>query len=244
MDAKQTLTIALKALIEIKEALSKSIFIDLLMGKENNKITECQYDETDAFGSGEEHDEEFWNNLIDGAISAGYIKTKTIKSQNLAITAAGKKYLKQPVPFELKEEEEFNGDIKEDGLDDLLSAAINEKGKSPQKEASSKRSRQQIKIIQAIDRKIALDDFAENEGIELDVILTELEDLVQMKMRIDISYFTNEVLGENYVEELIDFFTKTGNDSIENALKEYGDVYSPEEIRLARIIFRSNNINK
>ena len=86
----------------------------------------------------------------------------------------------------------------------------------------------------------ALDDFAENEGIDLNVVLDELEELVQMRMHIDITYFTNEVLGENCVNELVEYFSENDNDSIEDALEEYGDVYNAEEIRLARIVYRSN----
>lgn len=243
MDAKQTLIIALKALVEIKLALPKNIFVDLLMGKENKNIQENGLDETDAFGSGEGRDEEFWHTLLDAAVTAGYMKYKTVKAQNIGITPAGKKYVKNPEPFEIKEEEEdFNGDIKDDGIDDIVNSALKEKNQTTSKNLSSTRTRQQIKIIQAIDRKIALDDFAENEGIDLNEILDELEELVQMKMRIDITYFTNEVLGESNVNELADFFSENGNDSIESALAEYGDVYNAEEIRLARIVYRSNKI--
>ena len=55
-----------------------------------------------------------------------------------------------------------------------------------------------------------------------------------MRMHIDITYFTNEVLGENCVNELVEYFSENDNDSIEDALEEYGDVYNAEEIRPAR----------
>ena len=119
---------------------------------------------------------------------------------------------------------------------------MKEKSQSAQKSSSSPRTRQQIKIIQAIDRKIALDDFAENEGIDLNDILDELEELIQMKMHIDITYFINEVLGESCVDELVEYFSESESDSIDDAMAEYGDVYNAEEIRLARIVYRSNKI--
>ena len=40
MDAKQTLIIALNALVEVKDALPKNTFVDLLMGKGNKEIEE------------------------------------------------------------------------------------------------------------------------------------------------------------------------------------------------------------
>lgn len=242
MDAQQTLIIVLEALIEIKDALPKSSFVNLLMGKEDKILQEKGYDETDAFGSGEGQEEDFWYNLLEAAQEAGFIKTKSTKLQSVAITPAGKKFLKKPVPFEIKDEEEFNGEIKEEGIDDIVSSALNNKNNVTQRTLSSPRTRQQIKIIQAIDRKIALDDFAENEGITINEVLDELEGLVQMKMRIDITYFTDEILGESSVNELIDFFDENKNDSIEDAMAEYGDVYSSEEIRLARIVYRCSKL--
>lgn len=242
MDAKQTLIIALNALVEVKDALPKNTFVDLLMGKGNKEIEENGWDEAEAFGAGEGRDEDFWHNLLEKAIEARYIKIKAVKSQSISITPAGKKYLKKPEPFEIKEEEEFSEDIKEDGIDDIVNSALKEKSQSAQKSSSSPRTRQQIKIIQAIDRKIALDDFAENEGIDLNDILDELEELIQMKMHIDITYFTNEVLGESCVDELVEYFSESESDSIDDAMAEYGDVYNAEEIRLARIVYRSNKI--
>ncbi len=243
MDAQQTLIIVLKALIGIKEALPKSMLINLLMGKEDKNIQERGLDETDAFGSGEGQDEDFWHNLLEVAQEAGFIKIKSTKLQTVAITPAGKKFLKKPVPFEIKDEEaDFNGEIKDDSIDDIVSSALKDKNNAAQKSASSTRTRQQIKIIQAIDRKIALDDFAENEGMTIEDIIDELEGLVQMKMHIDISYFTNEILGKNSVDELMDFFDENQSDSIEDAMVEYGDVYSPEEIRLARIVYRCSKL--
>ena len=149
-------------------------------------------------------------------------------------------FLKKPGTFVIKDDEDYNEEIKEEGIDDIVKSALKTKKQAEQKTSSSARTRQQIKIIQAIDRKIALDDFAENEGIDLNVVLDELEELVQMRMHIDITYFTNEVLGENCVNELVEYFSENDNDSIEDALEEYGDVYNAEEIRLARIVYRSN----
>ena len=65
MDAKQTLIIALNALVEVKDALPKNTFVDLLMGKGNKEIEENGWDEAEAFGAGEGRDEEFWHNLLE-----------------------------------------------------------------------------------------------------------------------------------------------------------------------------------
>ena len=98
-------------------------------------------------------------------------------------------------------------------------------------------TKQQIKLIHAIDRKIALDDYAENESLALDDVLDEVENLIHQGRRLDITYFTDEVIGADGVQELTDFFRQQ-SDNLEAAMKEYGDVYNIEEIRLARIVYR------
>ena len=99
-----------------------------------------------------------------------------------------------------------------------------------------------LRQVRSANGKPIANDFAENEGIDLNDILDELEELIQMKMHIDITYFTNEVLGESCVDELVEYFSESESDSIDDAMAEYGDVYNAEEIRLARIVYRSNKI--
>ena len=106
---------------------------------------------------------------------------------------------------------------------------------------ASAHTKQQIKIIQAIDRKIALDDFAESECLAFDEVLDELENLVRQGRSMDITYFTDEVLGKECMDELLDFFKSVKSDYVSMAIDELGDVYSDEEIRLAYIVFLSNN---
>ena len=53
----------------------------------------------------------------------------------------------------------------------------------------------------------------------------------------DITYFTNEVLGEECVQELVDFMASMKKFSMEKVISEYGDVYNEEELRLAYIVY-------
>ena len=54
--------------------------------------------------------------------------------------------------------------------------------------------------------------------------------------------FTNEIVGEEYMEELLDYFKSSKKNNLDTALKEFGDVYKPEELRLAYIVFLAENI--
>ena len=73
-------------------------------------------------------------------------------------------------------------------------------------------------------------------------MLDELEMLAEQKRHLDITYFTDEVLGDDCMNELLGYFQQAKSDDMESAMKEYGDTYQEEELRLARIVFRMNQI--
>ncbi len=238
MDAKMSLLTILKALIEVKTSMAKTLLIDLLTGKESKDIVEQHLDETEAFGTGEEHDEDFWNTILDAATEAGYIKTKGVRTQQISVTPAGKKFVKSPTAFTVNDEEDYNAGSPDDNLEELLTSTLKENQQGLQGLQASPHTKRQIKLIQAIDRKIALDDYAESEGIDLEDVLDDLEEMVAAHKNIDITYFTDEVLGETCVQELAEYFESANTDALDTALEEYGDVYNAEEIRLARIVYR------
>ncbi|MDE6826563.1 MAG: ATP-dependent DNA helicase RecQ, partial [Paramuribaculum sp.] len=101
------------------------------------------------------------------------------------------------------------------------------------------KSKVKISIIQAIDRKVPLEDIAISKGLEMEELLDELEAIVYAGTRINISYDIAQRLDDDDRLELIDYFKKSENGSLEDAYDEYGDVYSEEEIRLMRIYFLS-----
>ena len=124
--------------------------------------------------------------------------------------------------------------VGDDELDAVMRNALNEKREEAAGHLTSERSKRQIKLIRAIDRKIALDDFAENENVDLDDVLDELETMLQHGKRMDITYFTDEVLGKEDVE---DVRMSMGPNPDMNALRqEWGDVYNEEELRLLHYI--------
>lgn len=242
MEAKESLVKLIKALIEIASPIQKQILIDFLLGKESRSIIEYKLEELETFGIGDAHDDEYWINIIDAAFEQGYIKTKPTKSNDYITTPAGKKFVKKPTSFIIEDEEDFKGITPEGGIDELVKEALVEKVGSETK--ASPKTKQQIKLIRAIDRKMALDDFAESESLGLDDVLTDVENFVQQGRLLDITYFTNEVLGEDCVNELVEYFKESKTDDLDKAMQEYGDVYNIEEIRLARIVYRVQQIKK
>ena len=245
MDAKESLIKIIKALLEIGQPVTRQILTDYLMGKESREIAELGLDDNETYGIGDAHDEDYWTIVIDKAFESGYLKAKSAKSDNLTVSKEGKKFAKKPTAFMIDEEEEATDENLSglNDLEDLMADLPNADPNSPEQKASAK-TKQQIKLIHAIDRKIALDDFAESESISFDEVLEEREKLIRQGLNVDITYFTNEVLGEECVEELVDYISSQKKFSMEKALEEYGDVYKEEEIRLAYIVYliqQSNN---
>ena len=238
MDAKESLVKIIKALLEIGQSVPRQILIDYLTGKESREIEELGLYDNETYGIGDAHDEDYWTTIIDKAFECGFLKRKPSKSDKLTASKEGKKFAKKPTPFMIDEEEEATDEniSRLQDLEDLIIQIPNNETDCSEQKASAK-TKQQIKLIHAIDRKIALDDFAENESISFDEVLEELEKLIRQGLNVDITYFTNEVLGEECVQELVDFMNGMKKFSMEKVISEYGDVYSEEELRLAYIVY-------
>lgn len=101
------------------------------------------------------------------------------------------------------------------------------------------KSRIKISIIQAIDRKIDLDELANSKCMEFGELLDEIEAIVYAGTKINIDYFINEVIDDDHQDDIFDYFKETDTDSLNEAIKELGNDYSEEEIRLMRIKFLS-----
>jgi ATP-dependent DNA helicase RecQ len=102
------------------------------------------------------------------------------------------------------------------------------------------KSKTKVEIIQAIDRKMSLEDIADSKSISMEELIGEIEAIVNSGTKINIDYYINEILDEDHQEEVFDYFREAEEDSIQAALDELGDdEYSEEEIRLMRIKFMS-----
>ena len=105
------------------------------------------------------------------------------------------------------------------------------------------KSKIKVSIIQSIDLKVALDDLAMSKGMEFDELLDEVESIVYSGTKINIDYFLNEVIEEEHIEDIYEYFKESETDSLAEAIDELGDEYSEEEIRLVRIKFLSELAN-
>ena len=107
----------------------------------------------------------------------------------------------------------------------------------------AKKSMLKVKIIQSIDRQLALDDIAEAQGIDFDELLDEVEAIVYSGTKLNIDYFLEEVMDEDHIDDIYDYFAESDTDKLSVAQDELGDEYSEDEIRLVRIKFISEMAN-
>ena len=105
------------------------------------------------------------------------------------------------------------------------------------------KSKIKVSIIHSIDRKVALDDIAVAKGIDFDELLDEIEAIVYSGTKINIDYFIDEVMDEDHVNDIYQYFKESETDDLDTAVEELGDDYSEEEIRLVRIKFISEMAN-
>ena len=101
------------------------------------------------------------------------------------------------------------------------------------------KSKLKVAIINAIDRKVALDDLAISKGVEFDELLDDIESIVYSGTKLNIDYFLEEILDEENMLEIYDYFKTSDTDNINIAIEELGGEYSEEEIRLVRVKFIS-----
>lgn len=320
VEAQDLLLTAIEAVLALKEKFKTEYVINFLRGKETSEIETYGHQELEAFGSGEETDEETWNAVIKQGLIAGYLDKDIENYGLLKVTKKGKDFLKKPVSFKIAQEEDFDDEnddevvIKGGGgssaVDPVLFSIMKDLRKKMSKKLNvppyvifqdpslesmatiyptsidelqnipgvgagkakrygaefveiikkhveeneierpedlrvrtvANKSKLKVAIVQSIDRKVALDDLAESKGIEFPELLAELEAIVYSGTKINIDYFLNEVIDEDHMADIFDYFQEAESDDLEDAINELG-MFTEEEIRLVRIKFISDMAN-
>lgn len=222
---------------EAGQGLTRGQLQDILLGNATEELQALELDQLESFGIAENGDEDDdWSTIFSRAIESGLLKVKNQKQNTLTYTPEGKKFRKKPFAISLEEgkgDATFSG-VGDEDLDVVMRGAMYDRQLDNMTHVTE-RSKRQIKLIHAIDRKIALDDFAENENIDLDEVLDDLEALLQHGKRMDITYFTDEVIGREDIEEVRDSMPN-GKFNMQFMQQEWGDVYNEEELRLLQYI--------
>src|SRR5690606_3746458 len=109
--------------------------------------------------------------------------------------------------------------------------------------SSVNKSKIKIFIIQQIDRKIELEEIAEAKDLTIQELIEEIEHICYSGTKLNLDYYISQILDEDRQEEVFEYFMQAENDSIALAVKELGDEFSEEELRLMRIKFLSEVAN-
>jgi ATP-dependent DNA helicase RecQ len=106
------------------------------------------------------------------------------------------------------------------------------------------RSKVKISIIQQIDRKIDLDEIAENLNITMGELLQEIEQIIYSGTKLNIDYYIHHIMDDEREDILHDYFMNAESDHIKAALEELGDEdFAEDELRVYRIKFISEHAN-
>ena len=129
LEAKDEVVIALKAIKALEERFATDYVVQIISGRLTPQIQMFRHDALDAFASGNDRDNHFWNSLLRQLILEGLL-TKDIEEYGvLKFTKKTEAYLKKPKSFQIvlnKMYDNANADD-EEGTEATTGSALDEK---------------------------------------------------------------------------------------------------------------------
>ena len=317
VEAGNELLLVLRVINAVKEGFKTQHIIDILVGNETDDVIAHRHEQLNLFACGDEHEAPFWNAVIRQAMISGYIEKGIENYGLLSITPEGRDYMKEPEPFFITEDREFDeySDMAGEGtsvLDETLFAMLKDlrrdvarrknlppyvifQDPSLEDMATSyptsieelqnikgvgvgkanrygaefckliaryceeneidrfedfrvrslvNKSKDKVSIILAIDRQVSLDEIAKVKGLTLDELLDEIYTIVDSGTRLNIDYYIREVMDDDHMQDIYDYFREAEDNNVDDALDEFADdedEYTEEEIKLVRIKFLAEN---
>ena len=106
------------------------------------------------------------------------------------------------------------------------------------------KSGDKVRIIQAIDKRISIDEIARMLNMKRGVLINEIETIVNAGTKVNIDYYLQDILDEDLIGDIYEYFRTAETDSLDDAFEEFkGDDVEPENIHLVRIKFMSELAN-
>ena len=317
-EGKEALLIVLRSIIAMKEGFRQDYVVDFIKGRATDDIVSHHHDQLEEFGMGEDMPPKTWNPVIRQGMIAGYIY-KDIESYGLLkVTAAGRRFIKNPVDFTYVEDTDFTEQIDDESeehgasaLDPTLYSMLQDLRRKTAKKLSlpgyvifqdisleqmatlypvsveelrniqgvgvgkarrygkefcqlikrycedneierpeemfvrtvAKDSMTKVKIIGYLDRRMPLDDIARALNLDFEDLLDEIDAIVYSGTKVNIDYFLEDVMDEDQVDDIYEYFRESETDDIDDAMDELGGDYTENEIRFVRIKFLSEQAN-
>ena len=110
LESKELLLTVLEAIDTLKERYKAEYIVNLLMGVETAEHASYKHNELELFGAGQDENEKVWNAVIRQALIAGYLAKEIENYGLLKITPKGREFMKNPVSFNIVEDNEFEDD--------------------------------------------------------------------------------------------------------------------------------------
>ena len=101
------------------------------------------------------------------------------------------------------------------------------------------KSAMRVYIIQNIDRKVPIEEIAKSKSLDVGKLIDEIERIVGSGTKVNIDYYLEDILDEDAIEEIFDYFMEADTDSLDEAYDEFDGDFSEEDLRLVRIKFMS-----
>jgi ATP-dependent DNA helicase RecQ len=106
------------------------------------------------------------------------------------------------------------------------------------------KSKDKVTIIQGIDRKLPFEDISKSVDLSMDDLIERLNIMAEGGTKLDINYYVEDMLDEDIIEEIFDYFHEADSASLEDAYNELkDDDISMEELSIVRIKFLSEIAN-
>ena len=317
-EGKEALLIVLRSILAMKEGFRQDYLVDFIKGRATDDIVSHHHEQLEEFGMGEDMPPKTWNPVIRQGMIAGYI-LKDIESYGLLkVTAAGRRFIKNPVDFTYVEDTDFTEQMEEESeehgasaLDPTLYSMLQDLRRKTAKKLSlpgyvifqdisleqmatlypvsveelrniqgvgvgkarrygkefcqlikrycedneierpeemfvrtvAKDSMTKVKIIGYLDRRMPLDDIARALNLDFEDLLDEIDAIVYSGTKVNIDYFLEDVMDEDKVDDIYEYFRESETDNIDDAMDELGGDYTENEIRFVRIKFLSEQAN-
>lgn len=101
------------------------------------------------------------------------------------------------------------------------------------------KSAKKIAIITNIDKKVNLPDIARSQGLSLDELLREMENIILSGTKLNLKSYVNDVADEDLQDEVLDYFRSSQEDNLDAAINEFSGDFSKEDMQLFRLHFIS-----
>lgn len=98
-------------------------------------------------------------------------------------------------------------------------------------------SNRKVQIIQAVDRRLSLEEIGSAVDMDIDELIDELEHIVYSGTKLNLKYILEQIMDKEDIDDLFDYFRNAPTDRIKEAMDEFGSFYQENELRLARLEF-------